>query len=94
MTVAMPFGHSHCGPPLRLPDAEDPLALALNESPFPPLPDGPRRHGPGRRLSQPLPGIPAGTVPSAHRASISVSRKNRSSSARALPASSCRCYRH
>lgn len=38
MTVALPSGHSHCGLPLRLPDAEDPLALELNESPFSPLP--------------------------------------------------------
>ena len=38
MTVAMPFGRADSGPPSRLPDAEDPLALALNENPFPPLP--------------------------------------------------------
>ena len=38
MTAALPSGHSHCGLPLRLPDAEDPLALSLNESPFAPLP--------------------------------------------------------
>ena len=38
MTVVMPFSHSDSGPPLRLPDAEDPLSLALNESPFSPLP--------------------------------------------------------
>jgi histidinol-phosphate aminotransferase len=38
MTVALPSGHSHFGLSLRLPDAEDPLALELNESPFSPLP--------------------------------------------------------
>ena len=38
MTVVIPLSHSDSGPPLRLPYAEDPLALALNESPFPPLP--------------------------------------------------------
>jgi len=38
MTVAVPFSRSESDPPLRLPDAEDPLALELNESPFSPLP--------------------------------------------------------
>jgi histidinol-phosphate aminotransferase len=34
----MPFSRSRSGRRLQLPDAEDPLALALNESPFSPLP--------------------------------------------------------
>jgi histidinol-phosphate aminotransferase len=38
MTAVMPVSHSDSGPRVRLPDAEDPLALALNESPFSPLP--------------------------------------------------------
>ena len=38
MTAALSSGHSPCGLPLRIPDAEDPLALSLNESPFAPLP--------------------------------------------------------
>src|SRR6476620_5626934 len=38
MTAALSSRHSPCGLPLRIPDAEDPLALSLNESPFAPLP--------------------------------------------------------
>src|SRR5690349_5829033 len=38
MTVALPVSCSNSGPPLRFPDAEDPFALELNESPFSPLP--------------------------------------------------------
>ena len=38
MTAALSSGHSPHGLPMRLPDAEDPLALSLNENPFAPLP--------------------------------------------------------
>ncbi|MBX7432424.1 aminotransferase class I/II-fold pyridoxal phosphate-dependent enzyme [Mycobacterium sp. Y57] len=38
MTVAIPFGRADGASPPWLPDAEDPMALALNENPFPPLP--------------------------------------------------------
>ncbi len=38
MTAALSSAHPPSGLPLRLPDAEDPLALSLNESPFAPLP--------------------------------------------------------
>ncbi|MFZ0831663.1 MAG: aminotransferase class I/II-fold pyridoxal phosphate-dependent enzyme [Mycobacterium sp.] len=34
----MPLSQSHSGPAVKLPDAEDPLALELNENPFSPLP--------------------------------------------------------
>ena len=75
----------------RAADAVDPLALSLNENPFPPLPAVRSALVALDRRRQPLPGVPAGADAVADRRPQSGCATTRWSSAQAPPAWCCRC---
>ena len=67
MTAALSSSHSPCGPAAAASRRRRSTGPVPQREPVRSAAHGSRRDDPGRRLGQPLSGVPAGTVPSAHR---------------------------